>query len=791
MNRGDVEFTVSLNTSPAEQQLDKLYAKMRSTRIANSSSPFMQQVSNEYSQGFKMVGTPYDSGGNRFGVPSTKVLETALVTTAQTIQKFNAVVNTVIQLSTTNLEAYFRRINQPRIEYNGGGVFTPFTSNSYRPMEAQFHRNFWFDKYNINSPLDTKLLTYDKAFDMVGDSYMKMYPEVWTNSRYANGAYQMWQKTFNNNMLGLPAPSETTSQDNLTPEEQSEDIVEQDKKDNEELKEKWRLWAKIAGTVYAIRKVLQGLANLWKFGAETVSNVNKNLNEEAGYFSTDPEGALRANTDKTRGLLYAGIRNMGDNAPVSKAGMDYATSKITEMWTSAMSGRNVDARTAIDIQRLIDFYGLDFPLASILTGERDGRSATDIQLDVMKAVESQVTKLATTDSITKGQVIDSLKNILGEELLDAIIANANKNLKIDDPDLRLTLGELLMSHGGSTIASGKLTEATAKSVDALSELNEAIQNLKNTIVQTFAPAFVTVTSAMTKFVDWVNEKLNKVEGETNAIGEAKHKLSISSLTGNEYSRYRNFKQKEDDTKDIYKNKEKIVKEALRSNDPLKILDALYLSQPETKSAADIENLMIKYHEQRVGEAILDGSFDPLDSSIVIRMLARKKYTNKKGETFEGVEAFRQELANEENLSWNTPEIYALFNNPEGMNEHERLIAIRNFVKLNEFAREKFAFAFDSKGGLGSGLYDFNTGMSIFGYLYNIKNFATPEAQYEALQALAKESYKVLDNTINIEPKWTDRDNNGKVDLGEVDVTIVVKDQNGKTLTTQDLQGALQ
>lgn len=784
MNKADVEFTVGLNTSPAEQQLDRLYEKMRRVGGTKQASPLLQQVANEYSQGFKMVGSAYDSSGNRFGVPSTQVLNTALATTAQTIQKFNAVVNAVIQMSTTSLDAYFKRINQPRIEYNGGNSFTPFTNKSYRPMEAQFHRNFWYDKYNINSPLDTKLLTYDKAFDMVGDSYMKMYPEVWTNSKYASGAYQMWQKTFNsNNILGLPAPNEIQSEDNQPPEEQGKDIVEQDKRDNDELKDKLLLWGKIAATIYSIRKVLQGLAKIWKFGAEAVANVNGNINEESGFFSTDPEGALRANSDKTRAMLYAGIRNMGENAPVSKAGMDYATTKITEMWTAAMAGREVDARTTIDAQRLRDFFGIDMTVAGLLTGEREGKTATDIQIDMMNKVEEQLSKLAEADEVTKGQVIDSLKNILGDELVNAIVANANKNLKIENPELKINLSEILLNHGGSAIPSGNLSEATAQSVNAISELNESLQKLKNTIVVELSPAFAAVTKVMSKFIDWVNEKLNKVEGEKNALGEVKSKVSLASLTTKEASRYNNYRQKENDKKDVYNNKDRLIREYLRSGDPNKVLDAIYLSQPELKSAADVENLVMKQQESNIAEAFQNEYFDPKSNNPIIRALANYSYGGEKG-----FEAFKLQLGTDENIGWNLEEINRLFNSAYKMSDFERLLAVRNFVKLNPVAKEAFANAFDKDKG---GIYDFGTDMGIFEYLYNIRNFSSVAEQYEALQTLSKEAKKVLDNSVDMETVWNDKNNNGTIDMGEVYVTLVVKDQYGQVLVNKDISKELQ
>jgi hypothetical protein len=195
--------------------------------------------------------------------------------------------------------------------------------------------------------------------------------------------------------------------------------------------------------------------------------------------------------------------------------------------------------------------------------------------------------------------------------------------------------------------------------------------------------------------------------------------------------------------------------------------------------------MIKQQEANVGQALREGYFDPNSSNPIIRALANKKYYYK-GEELTGYDAFKTELATGEYLSWDTDEIKRLFYNAEYMSEHDMLLAMRNFVKLNPDAKAAFASAFD-KGGK----FDFNTGMGIFKYLYDIKNFSSYEDQYQALKALSGESLKVLDNTVNMDTTWNDLNKNGRVDLGEVEVTIVVKDQDNKILTKKDIQGELQ
>lgn len=838
MDRTDIEFTVGLNTSPAEKQLDLLYDKMRYPGVANHAEPLLQQVSKEYQQGFKMVGGVYDTGSNHFAVPSVKVFETALVTTSQTIQKFNTVVGNVIHLSNTVIDSYARRISRPQIEYKPN-TFSPYKniphiSSVYQQFMNERERGFTFEDYEGNnydvpstiinsgglmrtaprvsnwSPnefytrdqvrdINNSINNPEAVFDAIikkrnakpDNPYVGIYG-TFRSLHNANSMYEYFKSIFGNNyedtrkQMALPAPKNiwNGADGNDTPEEQGKDIVDQDKKDNDELKAKVLLWGKILSYVYAIRKVLQGLAKVWQFGTETVSGVNSNINEEHGFFSVDPEGALRANSDKTRAMFYAGIRNMGENAPVSKEGFDYASSKMTELWTSAMAGRNVDARTTIDVQRLKDFFGIDLTVAGLLTGEREGKTATDIQLDMMDKVEKQIQKLAEADEVTKGQVIDSLKNILGDELVNAIVANANKNLKIDATELKLTLAEKVMEHGGSAIPSGDLTQATEGAVKSISNLNDEVQKLKNTLVQELSPAFVKVTDAIIGLVKWLNRKINKVDGTKNATGEILFKTSVASLT-NDYNAYGQFAQKEDDTADEFKDKEKRIARDLKSKNAYEIFEAMWLSQPEAINASSIENLGIKATQSLIGNKLIKGELDEKSENPVERAMAKHTWVDAKGVTHKGIEAYKLQLANDGNIKWNNDLVYQLFNNPQNMSPYDQIRAYEYFIKNNPEVQGYFADAFDKGGDL-----DYNTNMNAGRYLMQHAFYESPEQFAEFLNEMKNQMKEVADNTVEFSTQWTDKNHNGKKDFGEMTVTIVVKDQYGKEIRKEPLTAQL-
>ena len=784
MDRADVTFTVGLNTSPAEQQLHNLGEKMKSTAHIYS------DVFKDVGQGFKTVGSPYQNSNN-YGVPSTQVLERSIAMIENSMEKFARVVESMsmrmVNFSTVgNPYTPNQRViySQPT---NIAGYLPSSTVGNIRPWAPTEHYTHpQVDAINNPSKVFDYLINKRMAEQSADNPYIGVYD---TFSRInspmgAMGMYAMWSKLFGGKAplriegtVGNPSGADG----NDTIAEQANDVVEGDKKDNEELKEKLLLWGKIMATIYAIRKVITGLAKLWKFGAETATGVNRNINEDHGFFTIDPEGAFRANSDKTRAVLYAGIRNMGENAPVSKEGLDYASSKMTEMWTAAMSGRNVDARTTIDVQRLKDFFGIDLSVAGLLTGEREGKTATDIQLDMMEKVETQLSKLAEADEITKGQVIDSLKNILGDELVNAIVANANKNLKIDATDLKLTLAERIMQSGGSAIPSGNLTEATTKAVTSISNLNNAVQSLKNTLVQELSPAFSKFTDALARIVNWINKKLNKVDGTRDANGEIMFKTSVAALTQgrNAYGVYSQNKSK--DQKDKFENKTQRILNDMKSKNVYDIFEAMYLSQIEADNASDIENMGIKAVQDSVGKSMIKGGFNKNSKNPIERALANYKWTDAKGKEHEGWEAFKLQGANEENLGWWNADVNNLFYHPESMDEAQKIKAYQYFLEHNRTAKDAFTNAFTEGGEL-----DYNTGMNIFRYFMNPAFYNSPEEFLNFMNEMRRQAPQVGDNTFDIEPSWNDRDRNGRIDAGEVEVKLRVKDISDNVLGTYSL-----
>ena len=818
MNKADIEFKIGLNTSPAEQQLYSLGEKMKST------AHIYNDVFKDVGQGFKTVGTPYQNSNN-YNVPSTQVLERSLAMVENSMEKFARIVEQISVRMVNFQTVGSSYTNAPNTIYASNrvaGYLPSSTSSNVRPwFPAEHYTRSQVDA--INDP--NKVFNYLVNRRREDNPYVGIY-DTFSRLQNTQGMYGVWKGTFGNNydfaknVLGLPAPQ----QEQKMHPWQERNMADVNKNDNIELKEKLLLWSKILAVVYSVKKVIEGLVRAWKFGADTATSRNSNINEELGFFSTDPVGAMNANVDKTRSMLYAGVRNMGANAPVSKAGLDYATNKITEMWTAAMSGRNVDARTTIDAQRLKDFFGIDLTVAGLLTGEREGKTATDIQIDMMEKVEKQLSKLSEADDITKGQVIDSLKNILGSELIDAIVSNYNKNLKIEIGD-RLTLSERLLGAGGSALSSQDLTAKTTSAVTALTDFQTALENLKNTITVTFAPAFVSVTNTLTDFVNWLNRKMTKTTGAKDETGGYSSDVAPEAIKS---SGHLNWISKSSNSGNVFgtpserANKvNELLKNATSVND---VLDAVYLLNPFVQTEGDIEGLKTRKFAREAGSALISGKIDPNSNNPFIRKIANYEYGGKVG-----VDAFKQaimmgEFGNINDMKFLSslvfdpsefedktvedflPKKYESMSGDKKAKAYEK--ALKALEKYNynknkkKFAAVNQLMSTDVFGrwvielfGEG-GAYDLKEDESLSSYLFDPSSYETPEDYYNALKSL-KESFDAnrwgreyiqsLELPSMEELAGADK----KLDFGEVKLRLTLTDQAGTVLGSQEVIGSVQ
>lgn len=774
MNKSDVEFTVGLNTSPAERQLDVFYQKLKSKNNVVFSA-------NTDANGF-IPSTPRNyptTFGSENNLPATTV--------TRALEK---------------ITSFFQGQSQgiPGWRWAGSSVWNEQRKIGYDNLPTNFSGN--------------------KIQETISYIFKQQASQLWryAGSSTAGSVYDDFMNTGS-------GKSPTTDEVKYTMHPwQNKHMADLNKKDNIELKDKLLIWSKILATIYAVKKVIDGLVKAWKFGADTATSRNNNINEELGYFSTDPVGAMRANVDKTRSMLYAGVRNLGENTPVSKEGVDYFSSKITEMWTAAMSGRNVDARTTIDVQRLKDFFGIDLTVAGLLTGQREGKTATDVQLDVMKKIETQLQKLNEADEITKGQVIDSLKNVLGEEMIDAIVANYNKNIKLELGD-RFTVAEKLMNAGSSALSPQDLTAKTNDAVTALSDFHTALENLKNTITVTFAPAFETVTNTLTDFVNWLNKKMTKTTGEKDETGGYSSDVTPEAIKSSAHQNWISKASSDGKVFGTYNERAKKANELLKNASSVNdVLDAVYLLNPFVEKEGDIESLKTRRFAREAGNALIKGELDPNSANPFIKKIANYEYGGKKG-----IDAFKMAMSMgvfgnindmkflsslvfdpsefaDKTIEDFLPKKYESMSGDKKANAYEKALkkleaynynknkrkyaAVNQLMQTDEFGR--WVLELFGSGGA----FDLKEDESIASYLFDPTSYQTPEDYYNALKSL-KESFDAnrwgreyissFELPSMEELAGTDK----KLDFGEVRFKLTLTDQAGTVLGSQEIVGAVQ
>lgn len=709
MDKSDIEFTVGLNTSPAEQQLSNLYKDVKShndriQRLLANPKNFSEQ---KYTSDLSKLETMYGKYGNGSG------------TSVGNFTKSQYEVFSKLIASVAKYEYEMERIAQ-----RGSSIMSSVNTYSTNKNRVDAHPGMFNERLKSVTDMELERL------------------EIERNKAVARGSYETWKNLTSDNILALPAPKTETKEKNTdTAIQEEKEVVEENKKDNTELNDKILKWGKIAAIVYAIKKVLEGLSKVWKFGAETITSRNANLDQDLGFFSIDPEGAMRANVDTTRAVLYAGIRNMGENSPVSKEGLDYTAQKFTELWTAAMSGREVDARTTIDAQRLKEFFGIDLTVAGLLTGQREGKTATDIQLDVMKKVEAQLEKLNEVDQTTKGQVIDSLRNILGDEMVNAIVANFNKNARIDNSETRLTVAEKLEQAGGSALNLRDFTEKTTNAVLSLSRLKDSLEELKNTLVEDLAPAFTSVTDALTSFVDWINRKMTKTETDTVTPG------------GLGSTKPLNKDLKSTDEGDVFGTKPQrkaSAREKLKTaKNADEVLDAIYELNPNLMTEGSIEALKQQQYINDAYDALASGTLDENSTNPFERYLANYEYGGLKGlpalqlaekkgvfgKGWKGGQWVFREAIKGKRLQRPQREDY--WAGPIGALAFKN--ASNEYQNWLDFFYNSKLFADFATGEFGEGgASDWGEGKGKFNYLVDPSYFKTADAWYDALKRYKEE-----------------------------------------------------
>ena len=519
MKDSDIEFSVGLNISPAEQNLNNLF---KDTQTAHNR---LQKLLNKQ--------------------PSSLVYESKL-----------------------------RKLENIMTRY---GVFSVSQANSSQMPKNEFYRfrKLFNDvkayernerKYN---DITTKVLSsvqqyqglpakptpFQETFkQMYIDSQLKEREQKEIYSPKAHGMYDIWKKIVNKpTMLALPAPAQTNKAvdgEKVVTEEKIEKTKEKTNEENKgvtkEIKKQHRglldnlaNWLKIYAVIRLVHRAINTAINLWK-GFGNVSSETFNITrDQSGKFFADPVGTMRSGIDFTRARIRAGLRAWASaGSPLLNVdAIDTASASLVSVANRAMSGNEVDKNKAIAAQAMFDTLGTILNSEMILTGNTQGYSYTDLVVDLMDKFEtfmSDPKKWESLGPVKQNQFMQYISDLLGVDIPNAVVQNVKLNQQMKDPSAKKTLLEHILGVSDSVNTFGNIGQNATLASESLAAFQDALSGLKLTLVNQYTPLFVSAAELLTKGIKKLQGLIDEDEDENTFFAKARNnKFRKKYFTGGE------------------------------------------------------------------------------------------------------------------------------------------------------------------------------------------------------------------------------------------------------------------
>ena len=519
MKDSDIEFSVGLNISPAEQNLNNLF---KDTQTAHNR---LQKLLNEQ--------------------PSNLVYESKLRKLENIMTRYG-----VFSVSQANAS------QMPKNEfYRFQKLFNDV--KAYERNERKYNdiTTKILSSVQQYQGLSAKTTPFQETFkQMYIDSQLKEREQKEIYSPKAHGMYDIWKNIVNKpTMLALPAPAQTNKAvdgEKIVTEEKIEKTEEKTNEENkgvtEEIKKQHRglldnlaKWLKIYAVIRLVHRAINTAINLWK-GFGNVSSETFNITrDQAGNFFADPVGTMRSGIDFTRARIRAGLRAWASSgsALLNVDAIDTASASLVSVANRAMSGNEVDKNKAIAAQAMFDTLGTILNSEMILTGNTQGYSYTDLVVDLMDKFEtfmSNPEKWKSLGTVKQNQFMQYLRELLGEDIPNAVVQNVNLNKQMKDPSAKKTLLEHILGVSDSVNTFGNIGQNATLASESLATFNDALSGLKRTLVNQYTPQFVAATELLTKGIKKLQGIIDEDEDENSFLAKARNnKFRNKYFTGGE------------------------------------------------------------------------------------------------------------------------------------------------------------------------------------------------------------------------------------------------------------------
>ena len=370
----------------------------------------------------------------------------------------------------------------------------------------------------------------------------------------AHGMYDIWKKIVNKpTMLALPAPAQTNKAvdgEKVVTEEKIEKTKEKTNEENKgvtkEIKKQHRglldnlaNWLKIYAVIRLVHRAINTAINLWKDFGNVSSETFNITRDQSGKFFADPVGTMRSGIDFTRARIRAGLRAWASaGSPLLNVdAIDTASASLVSVANRAMSGNEVDKNKAIAAQAMFDTLGTILNSEMILTGNTQGYSYTDLVVDLMDKFEtfmSDPKKWESLGPVKQNQFMQYISDLLGVDIPNAVVQNVKLNQQMKDPSAKKTLLEHILGVSDSVNTFGNIGQNATLASESLAAFQDALSGLKLTLVNQYTPLFVSATGLLTKGIKKLQGIIDEDEDENSFFAKARNnKFRKKYFTGGE------------------------------------------------------------------------------------------------------------------------------------------------------------------------------------------------------------------------------------------------------------------
>lgn len=524
MKDSDIEFSVGLNISPAEQKINDLNKTLSGgntlefsnkieaslNRINQKINDKVNDITGKLSYGIKKRLSPVNGILNKgLGfVNDFSINKAAGITTAYSVFK----------------NEFKTALSQFKKDL---GIPSNFGISSVKKKVNDSIINSYAEAQTANFVFRDKLSQFgnDIGLDFVTTKVKQGLTKLGNGAKGAFGTFMdiMFPRIPNCQSVSTKEKIEKTEEKT---NKENKGVTEGIKKQHRGLLDNLANWLKIYAVIRLVHRAINTAINLWK-GFGNVSSETFNITrDQSGNFFADPVGTMRSGIDFTRARIRAGLRAWASTGShlLNVDAIDTASASLVSVANRAMSGNEVDKNKVIAARAMFDTLGTILNSEMLLTGNTQGYSYTDLVVDLMDKFETFMSDPKKWESLgfaKQNQFMQYISDLLGKEIPNAVVDNVNLNKQMKDPSAKKTLLEHILGVSDSVNTFGNVGQNATLASESLATFNDALSGLERTLVNQYTPQFVAATGLLTKGIKKLQGIIDEDEDKNSFFGKAR------------------------------------------------------------------------------------------------------------------------------------------------------------------------------------------------------------------------------------------------------------------------------